>query len=136
MLLVLLGHLERWTQARRRNAERYRTALAGLAQVVLPQEAPGDRNVYHTFVAMAQDRDALRTYLTDRGIVTQIHYPTPIHLTEAARELGYHPGDFPVAERHARQIISLPIHESLGDAQIDLVCETVRSFYASRGTRR
>jgi dTDP-4-amino-4,6-dideoxygalactose transaminase len=132
MLLVKLRHLDAWTAARQANAARYRAALAGVPQLTLPADLPGDVATYHTFVVMADERDALRAFLAERGVGSQIHYPVPIHLTNAARDLGYRAGDFPVTERQARHIVSLPVYESLSPDQHAYVCESIRAFYASR----
>jgi dTDP-4-amino-4,6-dideoxygalactose transaminase len=131
MLLVKLRYLDRWTQARQANAARYRAALAGIPELTLPVDVPGDVATYHTYVVQAERRDALRAFLADRGIGSQVHYPVPIHLTNAARELGHHAGDFPVTERQAARIVSLPVYESLTPEQHAAVCDAIRAFYAA-----
>ena len=73
-------------------------------------------------------RDALRAYLAERGIGTQIHYPVPIHLQEAAQFLGYRHGDLPITERLSDEVLSLPMYAELTDAQIDRVASEVRAF--------
>ena len=130
MLLVKLRYVEEWTRKRRENARKYRAALAGCRGVKVPVERTGDRAVYHTFVILAEARDELRAYLDVLGIGTQVHYPTPIHLTKAARHLGYARGDFPKTEYQAARILSLPVHHLLGDEQIAYVCDAIRAFYA------
>lgn len=130
VLLVKLGHLERWTTRRREIAAHYRRRLGHLGPVRLPEERPGERAVYHTFVIEAERRDALRAFLAERGIGSAVHYPLPIHLTTAGRELGYPPGSFPVAERQAARILSLPIYPELTADEVERVCEGVRGFYA------
>lgn len=132
ILLVKFFHLERWTERRRQHAERYRRGLSGLAHVVLPHETPNVRAVYHTFVIQAERRDALRTFLADLGIGTAVHYPVPIHLSSAGKDLGYAPGSFPVAEQQAARILSLPVYPELTAEQIDRVCAAIREFYAHR----
>ncbi len=132
MLLVKLRYLETWTRARQANAARYRAALADIPQITMPVDVPGDVATYHTFVVLAEERDALRAFLADRGVGSQVHYPVPIHLTNAARELGHAPGDFPVTERHAQHIVSLPVYESLTPEQHAYVCDSIRAFYAAR----
>jgi dTDP-4-amino-4,6-dideoxygalactose transaminase len=133
ILLVKLRYLDAWTEQRRANARAYREGLRGCPHVVVPPERIGDRAVYHTFVVQAESRDALRTFLDGLGVGTQVHYPTPIHLTGAARNLGCRLGDFPVAERQAGRILSLPVHHLLGDEQIAYVCDAIRAFYAEGG---
>ena len=129
ILLVKLKYLEQWTEARRRNARRYRENLRGLAGIVIPEEPGHMRAVYHTLVAQAERRDALRSFLGERGIGSAVHYPVPIHLSRAGQELGYAPGAFPMAERQASRIVSLPVYPELSDADIDRVCAAIAAFY-------
>lgn len=129
ILLVKLRYLDAWTARRRALAQAYRDALGDLAEVMLPRDAPEEHPVYHTFVIQADERDRLREFLCRRGVATAIHYPVPIHLTTAGRTLGYGPGSFPVAERQARRILSLPIYPELTAEQHARVCDAVRTFY-------
>ncbi len=85
--------------------------------------------MYHTFVVQAERREELRNHLSASGIETAIHYPVPIHLSTAGRELGFPEGSFPVAEAQARRIVSLPIYPELTETQIIHVCESIRAFY-------
>ena len=126
VLGVKLRHLERWTEARRQRADVYAKFLAGTSAAV-PQVRPGARHVYHQFAIRAPVRDALRTQLTDAGVQTGIHYPIPLHLQPAYRDLGYAEGDFPVAERVAREILSLPIFPELTDGQIEMIAGVIRA---------
>ncbi|MDY6783415.1 MAG: DegT/DnrJ/EryC1/StrS family aminotransferase [Cyanobacteriota bacterium] len=130
ILLVKLRYLEGWTEQRRQNARLYKDRLADIPQVRFPSEKEREKCVYHTFVIQAQRRDALKQFLTEREIGTSIHYPVPIHLSTVGKELGYLPGSFPVAERQADQILSLPIYQGLTESQIERVCETIQEFYA------
>ena len=129
ILLAKLEYLEEWTEGRRANACFYHQHLSGLADVDLPADRSYERAVYHTFVVQTDCRDALRTYLSDRGIGTAIHYPIPIHLQKAASGLGYKVGSFPVTERHANRVLSLPIYPEVHSQQIAWVAECLRSFY-------
>ena len=129
MLLVKLNYLAEWTEKRRANARFYQQHLAGVAVVQVPQDAPEMRSVYHTFVIQAERRDELQKHLADRGIGSQIHYPQPIHLQAAAAPLGYRLGDFPVAERQARRILSLPIYPDLREADLARIAGAIRQFY-------
>lgn len=124
-------HLQRWTTVKRGLAARYREALAGVVRV--PDERPGEFAVYQTFVIRADRRDDLQRHLAGRGIESKVHYPIPLHLQPAAAELGYKTGDFPVTERLAGEILSLPIYPGLGEAQQEAVIAGVRSFYEGRG---
>lgn len=132
MLAVKLKYVDGWTERRRRHAAEYRERLAGLPWIRIPEDGPTRKAVYHTLVVEADDRDALRTCLSARGIGTAIHYPVPVHLTTAGRSLGYPAGSFPVAERQAARIVSLPVYPELTTSQIDRVCDAIRAFYADR----
>ncbi len=131
LLLVKLGHLDAWTEARRRHAARYRERLRGVPQVRLPPEDGADYSVYHTFVIRVPRRDALKRDLEDHGIGTAVHYPVPVHLQAAGRELGYAEGSFPEAERQAATMLSLPIHQDLSPDDVDYVADRIRAFYAA-----
>jgi len=128
ILLVKLKHLHRWTEKRRFNAAYYQKALAGIPRVQVPLDQPHERAVYHTFVIQAGARDKLQQYLQDQGIGTAIHYPIPIHLQEAASNLGYRVGSFPVAETQAKRILSLPVYSELEQWQLEHVAEAVQRF--------
>ena len=133
ILLVKLKHLEEWTSRRRENARHYRERLQAVSQVRLPPvEKDYEKAVYHTFVIQAERRDELRAFLNARGIGSGVHYPVPIHLSVAGRELGYRAGSFPVAEAQARAIVSLPVYPELGVEKIDFICTQIKAFYASR----
>ena len=113
---------------RRENAGRYLGRLdGGLVAHRRPRET--EFHTYHTFVVEVARREALRAHLADRGIGTAVHYPVPIHLQPAARELGYAAGDFPVAEAQAARILSLPIQQSLGAAELEYVAASINGFF-------
>lgn len=130
MLLVKLRYLEGWTEARRANAAFYRRALAGVTQVRLPDERGDERAVYHTFVIEADRRDELREFLASRGVMTNIHYPVPIHRHHAAATAGLDGGCYPEAERQAARILSLPIFPELTAAQLEAVVDGIQAFYS------
>jgi dTDP-4-amino-4,6-dideoxygalactose transaminase len=129
VLNVKMDYIEEWTEKRRRNAERYSEGLSGLEEVAAPVESEGARHVYHLFVVRAQERDELQEYLKDKDIGCGMHYPIPLHLTEAYAYLGYRPGDFPKAENLAKEILSLPMYPEISGDQIDYVCECIQDFY-------
>ncbi len=130
MLLVKLKYLDHWTARRRENAQHYRERLQSVTQIRLPsEEKEFEKAVYHTFVVQAERRDDLRAFLSARGIGSNVHYPVPIHLIEAGRELGYSKGSFPVTEAQARAIVSLPVYPELTGEKLDLICEQIKSFY-------
>jgi dTDP-4-amino-4,6-dideoxygalactose transaminase len=130
VLRVKLKYLDKWNTARRWNAILYRKFLEG-SGVVLPGEALGAESVWHLYVIGTRQRDVLRDRLVSRGIAASIHYPIPIHLQPAYRDLGYKRGDFPVAEAHAERILSLPMYAELGADQIEFVAQTVRDFIST-----
>jgi dTDP-4-amino-4,6-dideoxygalactose transaminase len=129
ILLVKLQYLQGWTDGRRAHASRYQQGLAGVAGVRVPVDREDERAVYHTFIVEADRRDALKEYLAARGVDTAIHYPVPIHLQTAAKPLGYGAGSFPVTERQASRILSLPVFPELGSDDIDYVTSLIRTFY-------
>ncbi|MFM6349105.1 MAG: DegT/DnrJ/EryC1/StrS family aminotransferase, partial [Dolichospermum sp.] len=123
ILLVKLRYLQEWTHQRQENAHYYHSQLAGIPQIIMPWEREWEKCVYHTFVIQAEQRDQLRQFLSDRGIGTAIHYPVPIHLSTAGKELSYPVGSFPVAEMQASRILSLPIYPGLTVQELEQVCE-------------
>jgi len=125
ILRVKLRHLEDWTEARRRHAAYYNELLADTA-VARPLEMPYARHVYHVYAVQTPKRDRLQEALQAQGIQTGIHYPIPVHLQKAYQDFGYGPGDFPVTERAANELLSLPMFAELQNAQIDTVCTAVR----------
>jgi dTDP-4-amino-4,6-dideoxygalactose transaminase len=128
-LRIKLRQLTQWNDARRRHAACYREALADIAAVEPPLEAPYATHVYHLFVIRAERRDALQSRLAARGIATGLHYPLPLHLQNAYRHLGLGRGAFPVVERAAQTILSLPMFPELTDGQVCRVAEAIRDFY-------
>jgi dTDP-3-amino-3,4,6-trideoxy-alpha-D-glucose transaminase len=132
VLAVKLRHLDRWNERRRALAERYRTGLADIDDLVLPASQPWAEPVWHVFsVRVSCRRDALQAHLEAAGIGTNIHYPRPIHLQPAYRDLGLQPGAFPIAERLAAESLSLPLDHFHRDAEIDQVIEKVRRFFGA-----
>ena len=126
VLGVKLKHLEAWTDARRSRAAEYRRRLAD-TPAVGPVERPGSRHVYQQYVVRVGERDAWRAALADAGVQTAIHYPIPVHLQPAYRDLGYSRGDFPVAEQAAAEVLSLPMFPELTDEQIESIAHVFRT---------
>ncbi len=122
VLRAKLPHLAGWNRRRREIAAEYRRRLAGLPLLV-PEEDPGE--VQHLFVIQVAQRDRFRRALEERGILTQIHYPIPIHLQPAYRGLGFAPGSFPAAERRAARVVTLPLYPEMTAGQIDSVVGAV-----------
>jgi dTDP-4-amino-4,6-dideoxygalactose transaminase len=147
VLNVKLRHLDNWNELRRAHAARYRELLSGAGgdnnfgdgnggagALTLPQELPYARHIYHLYVVQTEARDALQKHLTAAGIQTGIHYPVPVHLQPAYASLGHRAGDFPVAERQAARVLSLPMFPELTGEQIERVGQSVRAFAGSQSS--
>lgn len=132
-LTVKLRHLAKWNESRRSLAHRYHELFADAKDTVtVPREAEWTKGVYHLYVVRVQDREALQAYLAEAGIGTGIHYPVPLHLQKAYAHLGYKTGDFPVTEKIATEILSLPIFPQLGPNSQLKVANKVKEFAASK----
>jgi len=129
ILRVKLQRLENWNAARLRHAQRYSGILREIASVRLPEVAPDRTHIFHLYVVRVERRAELQKFLAERQIQTMIHYPVPIHLHRAYEDLGFRRGAFPVAERLADEVLSLPMFAELADEQIDSVCDAIREFY-------
>jgi len=125
LLRVKLGHLSAWTDRRRALAARYEEGLRD-AGVDLPVEQAYARAVYHLYVIRHPRRDALAAALKERGVGTLVHYPIPLHLQPAFAELGKRRGDFPVAEKAAGEILSIPLFPEMTDDQAEAVIRAIR----------
>ena len=130
VLRVKLRHLDDWNAARQRHAELYTRRLAG-SGVATPVVAEDARSVWHLYVVETDDRAGLKAHLDARGIATGIHYPIPIHLQPAYADLGYSKGDFPVAERQAERILSLPMYAELTAEMVEYAADAVHEHAAS-----
>jgi dTDP-4-amino-4,6-dideoxygalactose transaminase len=138
VLQVKLRYLPEWNQRRRDRAARYDQLLreAGLAAantregIVLPVTDPRATPVFHQYVLRAPRRDALREYLADRKIGSEINYPLPLHLQTSLSGLGYQRGDFPVSEAAAAEVLALPIYPELREDEQQTVVEAITAFYA------
>jgi dTDP-4-amino-4,6-dideoxygalactose transaminase len=134
VLRVKAPHLPAWTEARRLNATRYRRMFdeAGLTgQVTLPVEPAGRRHIYNQFVIRAAERDQLKQHLDTRGIGNEIYYPVPFHLQPCFAALGYRQGDFPQAEKAARESLAIPIFGELTLDQQRTVVQRIAEFVAA-----
>jgi dTDP-4-amino-4,6-dideoxygalactose transaminase len=112
ILRVKLKYLEEWTEARRGIARQYQESV-GVANVVLPEERPGCRHVYHQYTIRSGQRDELQDRLKIRGIGSTVYYPLPLHLQPVFAELGGQPGDLPESERASREVLSLPMYPEM-----------------------
>jgi len=136
VLRVKLPHLDAWSDARRKNAERYTRAFtdAGLAEELgLPFVRSRVRHIFNQYVVRAgQRRDDLIKHLKENGVGAEIYYPLPLHLQECFSFLGHTEGDFPIAEQAARETLALPIYTELRPEQQHYVVETIRRFYRGK----
>ena len=130
LLRVKLKHLDAWNEARRDRSDWYRQLP--VMRRAHSRGAGYAEPVWHLYVIQVDDRDELQTYLDDRGIATGIHYPIPIHLQPAYRDLGYQRGDFPIAEQTAASILSLPMYPELPQTAVEEVAGAVVEFVAMR----
>ncbi len=131
VLNVKMKYIGEWTEMRRTNAEKYNVLLGEIEQVITPSELKGVKHVYHLYVVRVKDREKLQNFLKENEIATGLHYPIPLHITQAYAFLGYKKGDFPVAEKLANEILSLPMYPELAKEQIEYVCEKIKAFYKS-----
>ena len=134
ILRVKLKHLPEWNEKRQAAASRYRELFEGIdGGVTVPFEPSWSKAVYHLFVVRVADRDPFMKQLGAVGIGTGIHYPIPLHLQNAYKELGYSKGDFPIAEKVAAEIVSLPMFPQLvGEQQNRVVSEVVNFVSAAK----
>lgn len=119
--------LEGWNEARRKCARYYDKHLAGHENIELPHEAPDRRHVYHLYVVLIPERDRVQQELQAKGIGTGLHYPLPLHIQKAYAHLGRKKGDFPITERTAERLLSLPMFPTLTEEQQAYVCECLIS---------
>jgi dTDP-4-amino-4,6-dideoxygalactose transaminase len=149
-----LKHLDQWTLARQRNAERYDKLLAacglhiadsskyagngsskshatnGAPQLLLPKTV-ANRHIFNQYIIRTSRRDQLKAALQDKGVATEIYYPVPMHLQECFASLGHKSGDFPQSESAAKETLALPIYPELSDAQAQHVVQSIRDFFLS-----
>lgn len=132
VLDIKLKYLDQWAEGRRRNAARYEQLFrqAGLLdRVTLPVTRSGNFHVYNQYTVRVSKRDELRAYLKEKGVGTEIYYPLPMHLQNCYQELGYRKGSFPLSERAAEEVLSLPIYAELTDAQLTYVIDMMADFF-------
>jgi dTDP-4-amino-4,6-dideoxygalactose transaminase len=130
ILHLKLKHLEDWNEKRRALAKEYARLLEGTEGVILPHEPSWSKAVYHLYVVRVTEREKLQADLAGSGIGTAIHYPIPLHQQKAYQRLGYKTGDFPVTERVALEIVSLPMFPQLTSSQQTHVADEVRRLVA------
>lgn len=137
VLEVKLKYIDKWTNQRRRVADRYRELLNNLEQIILPVEMPDHKHVYHLYVIKVnvgdrrknqEVRNNLQAYLQEQKISTGLHYPVPLHMQECFKHLGHKQGDFPETEMLAESGLSLPMYPELSDDQIEYVVSKIKYF--------
>ncbi len=128
-LRIKLRHLDAWNAERSKNANTLMSMLAGVGDLILPTEGKGVVSNHHLFVVRTERRNALRKFLQEQGIATDVHYPVPPHLQQAYQKLGFSKGDFPVAERICETIMSLPIWPGMSEEQVASVSQSIKRFF-------
>jgi len=127
ILRVKLKHLDQWNEERRRKAELYTKMLSPLG-VDCPSEKKEVRHVYHLYTIKTRKREALQAFLKKRRVETLVHYPVPIPLEKAYREMGYRRGDFPLTDQWSRKILSLPFFPEMRESEMEEVAEGISRF--------
>ena len=127
VLGLKIRYIEEWTEKRRKNAELYNKLMKEF-DIVLPYEADYSRHVYHIYAIRAKNRDKLREFLGKNGVSTGIHYPIPVHLQKAYSFMGIKNGAFPISEKIAGKILSLPMYPELSEEQIEYVASSIEKF--------
>ena len=125
----LISQTQWITEQRIANAHYYDKSFADISEINIPSRHSIVNHVFHLYMIRVERRDELLEFLINNGIEAKIHYPIPVHLQKAAYNLGYKLGDFPKCEMDCNQIISLPAHQHLSDAEISYTIETVKKFY-------
>ncbi|MFQ5786548.1 MAG: DegT/DnrJ/EryC1/StrS family aminotransferase [Thermodesulfobacteriota bacterium] len=126
VLNIKLEYLDDWNEKRRKAASLYNKLLKG-TELVLPYEDEYTKPIYHLYVVLSSKRDRIAQHLQQNGIATGMHYPVPLHLQKAYSNLSYNEGDFPFAERNARECLSLPIFPEMTKGQVEYVVTKIRS---------
>ncbi len=134
VLDVKLGHLDRWSAERRKNADRYdslfrETGLQGSEHVKIPERLKRSTHIFNQYTIRAGNRDGLREYLASKKIGSEIYYPVPLHLQECFAYLGYPKGSLPNAERASDEVLSLPIYPGLPSSHQEAIVSAIAGFY-------
>jgi dTDP-4-amino-4,6-dideoxygalactose transaminase len=129
-LRVKMKYIDRWNERRRQIAAIYNKELSPYVRV--PEVDDGNVHIYHQYTIRTEKRDELNTFLNQRGIMTQVHYPIPLHLQPALSYLGYKEGDFPVAERATKEVLSLPVFPEMTDEEIYYVIDSIKDFFRGK----
>jgi len=127
ILNVKLKYLPKWIDQRRKNAKFYDERLPEVVKPIV--EAEGAKHSYYMYVIRTPKRDKLKKFLEEKGIGCGIHYPIPLHLQPAYSHLGYKKGDFPVAEKLSKEILSIPVYPELTTEQMNYIVESIKEFF-------
>lgn len=125
----LLKDVAHSTFSRRFYASEYDSIFREIKGITIPTRDPGNNSAYHLYMVFAEDRDNLLVHLQNRGVPAKVHYPVPLYLQPALRHLGYKPGDFPVADRHAKSVITFPVDQFRSEDEVRWTAAVVREFY-------
>jgi len=133
ILRVKLKHLDDYHHLRQEAAAWYDTTLSGIEGIRIPARSPFSTHIFHqyTLLVKASRRDALKAFLQDKGIPSQVYYPLPLHLQRAYKDLGYRTGDLPVSEQLSNTVLSLPMHTELEKIQLEYISDQVHKFFKS-----
>lgn len=126
VLSVKLKYIDQWNEMRRQHANEYDNLLANVPQVVTPEVAPYGTHVYHIYATRLKNRDEAIAKLREKGVACGIHYPLPLHMQDAYKDLDYKEGDFPVSEKCCSEYLSLPMYAELTPTQIIHVAESLK----------
>ena len=126
ILGIKLKHLSEWNEDRRQIAYRYNELLAEVDSVIIPYEPDWVKSVYHLYIICTRKREELQKYLSENNISTGLHYPLPLHLQKAYEYLGHKNGEFPITEKVASRILSLPMYPGLTETQQERVIESIK----------
>ena len=126
----LIKNIDQITEARINNAKYFDRKLSKISQVSIPKRLKHDKQVFHIYVIRVRERDKLQQFLIENGIDAKIHYPIPMHLQPAAQNFGYTEGDFPVAEKVCKEVISLPVHEFISKEQREYITQKIEEFFS------
>jgi dTDP-4-amino-4,6-dideoxygalactose transaminase len=132
LVRVCLPYLDEWNEKRQLASSWYAEGLASIEEVILPRALPNTEPVYHLYVILVPDREALRVYLTECGIETGIHYPYSLNTLAAYAYLQQGKGSFPLAEHACKHMFSLPMFPSITQEETDSVCSAIRKFFSLR----
>ncbi len=127
LLRVKLRHIDEWNRRRAEIAAIYTDALKDYVRTPVTDE--GNMHIYHQYTIRTEKRDELRQHLADKGVATAIHYPIPLHMQPVFQKLGYREGMFPVAEKAAKEVLSLPVFPEMTDSEINYVIESIIEFF-------